>query len=269
MRFLFHSLLFCFSILFLGSCAKEGISYKSTPTNYHFIEDGDLRLHYISKGNKNNPPLLLIHGAPGTLKDYNNLLVDKVLQENYHVIAVDRLGYGLSKKNRHRVLHSINMQAKGIVKALESNTSGKKAVVMGRSYGAPIAAKIAAEFPELVKKVILVSPVIDPEKEKYFWFAYAAKHWLVKQFLNEDTNLATDEKFAHARELRKLAKDWSKINAEVTVFQGGEDWIADVGNLQFAKDHLTTSHAKFVFLPKAGHMITETHKELVKKELFE
>ncbi|SOE20635.1 Pimeloyl-ACP methyl ester carboxylesterase [Spirosomataceae bacterium TFI 002] len=265
MRFVFA---YIFLLFVLGSCSKPTISYRSSETNYHYLEDGEFRLHYISKGNVNNPPLLLIHGAPGTLKDYNNLLVDKALQENYNVIAVDRLGYGLSKRQKHRTLWSIDKQAEGIIKALDSNRSGKEAVIIGRSYGAPIAAKIAALYPSKVRKVIMVSPVIDPSKEKIFWFAYAAKHWLVKQFLNEDVNLATDEKFAHKRELRKLEEDWENIQAEVTVFQGGEDWIADVGNLDYAKRKLGSKKAKYIFLPSAGHMITETHKELVKKEVL-
>lgn len=256
------------STLLLASCSKQQIKQQISyaNSNRHFIEKDDFRLHFITKGNPHNPPLLLIHGAPGTLKDYSNLLSDKALQKNFHVIAVDRLGYGMSRKNKNRTLWSIQKQADGIVQALQTNKSKEKAVIVGRSYGAPIAAKIAADYPDVLDKLVLISPVIDPEKEKIFWFAYAAKHWLVGLFLNNEYQLATEEKFAHERELRKMEKDWGRITAEVAVFQGGKDWIADIGNLDFAKRKLRSKNRYFYYLPDAGHMITESHTDLVIQE---
>lgn len=240
-------------------------------TNFHLVDAENARLHYVSIGSKYNPPVLFIHGAPDNWTAYENLLADKVLQNNFQLISVDRLGYGLSRKGNPK-LASIEEQARLIVKALESNVSGEKAIVIGRSYGAPIAAKIAADHPEVVEKLVLISPVINPDKEKYFWFAYAAKHWVVSKFLPSDFNVATKEKFAHAAELRKMEKDWEKIESDVTVFQGGQDWISDAANFTYAKQHLAVFGKKkkrsFVFLPEAGHSISESHPELVKQEIL-
>lgn len=239
--------------------------------DFHILDAENARLHYVSIGSKYNQPVLFIHGAPGNWTAYQNILGDKALQNNYQMISVDRLGYGSSKKGKPK-LASIEEQAQLIVRALESNVSGEKAIIIGRSYGAPIAAKIAADNPELVEKLLLISPVINPDKEKYFWFAYAAKHWVVSQFLPWDYNIATKEKFAHAAELRKMEKDWEKIESDVTVFQGGQDWISDIANFEYAKKQLKKLEKKershFVFLPKAGHAISETHPELVKQEIL-
>ncbi len=253
---------------FQQACRKAEIPLYKTNANNYYIDQGDFRLHFITKGNPNNQALLLIHGAPGNISVYKNMLSDKAIQENFHVIVVDRLGYGLSRKGRSKTCYDIQRQADSIVEALKFNYSNKKAIVVGRSYGTPIAAKIAAEYPEKVAKLVLVSPTIDPEKEKYFWYAYVARHWFVNIFLNDELKMATEEKFAHESELRKMEKDWAKITAEVTVFTGGHDKIADIKNMDFAKKKLNKGKAKFVFLPKAGHGIIESHPDLVKKEFF-
>lgn len=255
------------------SCSQKVVQspVSGVAKNFHLFDDDSFRLHYVTVGSKYNQPILFIHGAPDNWTAYENFLADKALQNNFQMISVDRLGYGASKKGKPK-LASIDEQASLIVKALESNQSGKKAIVIGRSYGAPIAAKITAHNPDLVEKLLLISPVINPDKEKYFWFAYAAKHWIVRQFLPSDFNIATKEKFAHAAELRKMEKDWGAIETDVTVFQGGKDWISDIANFDYAKRKLKRLEKKershFVFLPNAGHSISETHAEVVKKAIF-
>jgi pimeloyl-ACP methyl ester carboxylesterase len=42
---------------------------------------------------------------------------------------------------------------------------------VGRSYGAAIAAKLAMDYPDLVKKLFLISPACAPKLEKYWWFS--------------------------------------------------------------------------------------------------
>lgn len=40
--------------------------------------------------------LVLIHGAPGSIRDRGNILKDERLYEKYRIIVLDRLGYGRS-----------------------------------------------------------------------------------------------------------------------------------------------------------------------------
>lgn len=263
-----------FIIFLLASCSPKVAQsplMNGVEKNFYILDDGANRLHYVSVGSTYNQPILFIHGAPDNWTAYENFLADKALQNDFQMISVDRLGYGSSKKGKPK-LASIDTQARLIVKALESNQSGKKAIIIGRSYGAPIAAKITAQNPDLVEKLLLISPVINPDKEKYFWFAYASKHWIISKLLPSDFNIATKEKFAHAAELRKMEKDWGKIETDVTVFQGGEDWISDIANFDYAKKQLRKLKKKekshFVFLPTAGHAISESHPELVKKVIL-
>lgn len=251
----------------LGACSRQVTLPIEGPVHSHIIDHENTRLHFKTIGKSNHPPVLFIHGAPGNWRSYMKLYQDTSLVHRYHLIAVDRLGYGLSRKSRD--IASIPEQADQIVEALKTNTSGQKAIVIGRSYGAAIAAQIGVRYPDVVEKVVMISPVIDPDKEKYFWFSYAAKHWLVRQFLSEAMIAATEEKFAHERELRRIQKDWDNLSVKTTVMMGGQDWIAPLDNFEYAKKRLKKARSKFIFLPNAGHGIADSHPDLVRSEIVD
>ncbi|MDJ1481450.1 alpha/beta hydrolase [Cytophagaceae bacterium YF14B1] len=245
--------------------------YKHLPVKptFHSIQNDSVTLHYASVGSDTLPTLLLIHGAPGGWYGYMNMLDDTVLQRYFHIIAVDRLGYGKSKRKNQFAVTSIEKQAQGILPLLNETTKSQPAIVVGRSYGAAIAAQLTLLAPEKVKYLCMVAPPIDPEKEKIFWFARAARYRVVQWFLPHSFVVATAEKFAHASELRELEPKWQQLNTPLTVLQGGKDWIADPLNLTFAKKHIKCKKARFMFLPLAGHFITQTHVDLIKKVVFE
>jgi len=132
------------------------------------------------------PLLLLIHGAPGAWYGYIHTMDDSLLQQKFKMVSVDRLGYGKSDYGRAEL--SVPLQALAIKKVMdEENTSGKKVYLFGRSYGAPIAAWLAIYYPQQVEKLFMISPVIDPEKEKFFWFSSIGKwkftQWFLPEFL--------------------------------------------------------------------------------------
>jgi pimeloyl-ACP methyl ester carboxylesterase len=81
-------------------------------------------------------------------------------------------------------------------------------------------------------------------------------------------NTATDEKYAHVKELKILKNDWKNIQSDVTVMAGGKDWIVDTTNFSFAKKMLIGKNAKFIFIPESGHLISSSRPDLVKKEIF-
>lgn len=242
---------------------------KTSKPLFHIIENDSVRLHYVTFGQDTAQPIIFIHGAPGSWDGYMNMLDDSALQHNFHLISVDRPGYGKSQKHPKKKTYSLETQARTIMMALRSNHSQKQPIIVGRSYGAPVAAKIAALFPDKIQKIVLLSPAIDPETEKFWWFSKFGKVFLVRWFLPERMNTATDEKFAHVAELRKLLPDWQKIKSDVTVMAGGKDWIVDTTNFTFAKKMLTGKKAKFIFIPESGHLISYSRPDLVKKEFFE
>lgn len=240
-----------------------------TKPTFFTIENDSVQLYCATTGADTLPPLVIIHGAPGAWYGSRNFLEDVSLQQRYHIIAVDRLGYNKSRfKGKRKAVTSINTQAVAIHEALRLNRSFKTGVVMGSSYGAPIAAKMAVLYPDKFHRLVLLAPAIDPDKEKFWWFHPYIRGGVVRLFIPRFLNVATDEKFAHVDELRLLLPDWSKIAIPVTVVQGGADDIVDPANFEFAKKQLQGKQAEFIYLPNASHLIRWRNPEVVRSILL-
>jgi pimeloyl-ACP methyl ester carboxylesterase len=233
------------------------------------IQQDSVKLFCATTGADTLPPLLLIHGAPGAWYGSRNFLEDVTIQQHYHIIAVDRPGYNKSRlKGKRKAVPSITTQATAIHEALRLNRSRKPGVVMGSSYGAPIAAKIAVLYPQDFHRLVMLAPAIDPEKEKFWWFHPYIRGGVVRLFIPHFLNVATDEKFAHIDELKKMLPDWSRLSIPVTVVQGGADDIVDPANFDFAKRQLQGKNAEFIFLPNASHLIRWRNPQVVRSILL-
>lgn len=275
----FRSVLFILLLsISLSSCfSRYTISAKQVRKHYalkkvkpkeQLIQNDTLSLCIASVGADTLPMLLLIHGAPGSLWGYMNLMDDEDLQKHFHIVSVDRVGYGKSKLKKRRHVTSIATQANALLPVFNLNKSKEKVIVLGRSYGAPIAAKLVSLVQDKVKELIMVSPVIDPEKERFYWFSKWGKNAFIQLFLPGEFNTATAEKYSHSDELKKLIPVWQNLHVPTTVIQGGNDWIADPANIDFAKKHIQSKRAQYIFLYNAGHMITYTHLSMIKEMLL-
>lgn len=226
-------------------------------------------LHYaVMSKNDSLPLLLLIHGAPGAWYGYMNLMEDSLLLSHFKIISVDRLGYG--KSDYGKEVLSVQMQALAIKQVMEEeNHSHQQVYLLGRSYGAPIAAWLAINYPQEIKKLLMVSPVIDPDKEKFFWFSKIGRWPLVKWFLPKLLNVATDEKFSHADQMRLMLPKWKRLYTPTDVLVGENDQIADTANYSFAKKNISNSNATFILVKHSGHLVTREHPKLIEDLLLD
>jgi len=276
MKFKYLIYLF-FCGLFLSGCFAR---YRTTPRDVrkHYanlkkprlesVRNDTLCLQIASAGADTLPLLLLIHGAPGSWWGYMNMLDDTLLQKQFHIVAVDRPGYGSSWLKKRKPVGSIDTQARCLLSVLDLNKSKEPAIILGRSYGAPIAAVMASMVPEKVKQLVMVSPVIDPDNEKFYWFSKYGRNTFIQLFLPKEFNTATAEKYVHSEELRKMLPVWKKLTMPVVVIQGGDDWIGDPVNLEFAKQNILSPKSQYITIPKAGHMLTFSHMHMIKELLI-
>lgn len=245
--------------------------YENKPVKpvYFTIQNDSVKLFCATTGADTLPPLLLIHGAPGAWYGNRNLMDDPVLQQRYHIISVDRPGYHRSTfNNKKKAVTSIDRQAIAIHEALRLNRSGTPGVILGSSYGGPIAAAMAARYPASFSHLVMLAPALNPDIEKFWWFNPLGRSPFIRVFLPRFINHATDEKYAHVRELRKLVPVLDSLSLPITVVQGGADKIVNPANLDFARKHLTGSQTAFIYLPDAGHLIRWQHEEVVRNILL-
>jgi pimeloyl-ACP methyl ester carboxylesterase len=242
---------------------------KVKPT-YFTIKNDSVQLFCATTGTDTLPPLLLIHGAPGAWYTGMGILDDTDLQKKYQIIAVDRPGYNNSMfKGKKKAVTSISTQAVAIHEAMRLNRSHSKGILYGTSYGAPIAAEMALMYPNEFDHLLMVGGAIDPNNEKFWWFHKYVRGTVVRFFLPRFMNTATDEKFAHVAELKKLLPHWREINIPVTVLQGSADEIVPVANFQFAKKQFEGKPSEFILIPGAGHLVRRSHPEIIKEVLMQ
>ncbi len=116
-----------------------------------FVRVGGHRVHYYVIGE--GPPLLLVHGVASRAADAAPLF--SALAKKHRVYAPDLLGYGESDRPRDSD-YSVATQTdllRGFMDAMHL----PEADVIGVSMGGWITLKLAAEHPERVKRLVLVS----------------------------------------------------------------------------------------------------------------
>lgn len=248
---------------------QQHYANKTSRPVFTTIRNDSLKLFVAATGADTLPPLLVVHGAPGGWFSNISILDDTALQKRYHIIAVDRPGYRKSKfKTRKLKQTSIEHQALAIQQALRVNRSGQKGVLYGNSYGAPIALKLATTYPNQFYHLVMVAGALDPENEKFWWFHRYSRGLFVRLSMPRFINTATDEKFAHVEELRKLEGAWEKLNIPVTVIQGTADHIVPVANFEYARRRLQNRQAEFILIEGAGHLVRRSHPELIRDVLL-
>lgn len=265
-----------FYLILVVSCSSCFQSFKMSDKNirkyyanssskplFAYKDSANSKIHYAYSNDSTKPILLVIHGAPDAWFGYKELFKDSSLLKNYQIIAPDRSGYNKSDDK----VTSISQQA-SLLRSLLKVRNHQKVSILGRSYGAAVAAKLAADNPNLVENLLLIAPACDPQREKFWWFSKPVNTKFIRFLLPKFINRASDEKFAHEAELAKILPDWQLIKCPVTILQGGKDWIIDTANGQFVDSVLVNAPRRYIYLPNNGHRLTAERYDLIRDILL-
>jgi pimeloyl-ACP methyl ester carboxylesterase len=117
-----------------------------------FVQAGPYRLHYLEAGS--GPPVVLVHGlASSALLDWGRLMAP--LGRRFRVVAPDLVGFGESERPADAD-YSIPMQVEAVRRFMTA-VGIEKARVVGISMGGWIVSRLAAESPERVERLVVVS----------------------------------------------------------------------------------------------------------------
>ena len=229
------------------------------------FEDKEIRYIAHKEIVDNLPSIIFIHGAPGSAGNYFKYLKDVELGEKANLISVDRLGYGYSDFGN--AVTSIDKQAESIFAIAEKHNL-KELILVGWSYGVPIAAKMAYKYTN-VKHSILVAGAISPADEKYFAMAKIARWKLTKWMVPVSLKIADEEKLSHVEELKMMLDEWEKIKSPMTYYHGTKDKIVPFENMQFIKSKVSDSILKAITLDGMNHFILSKKFDMIKIELLD
>jgi pimeloyl-ACP methyl ester carboxylesterase len=131
---------------------------RDNPPAGRFLDVQGVRLHYVERGS--GEPLVLLHGNGSMIQDFGSSGLISMASEKYRVIAFDRPGFGHSSRPRSR-MWTPQAQADLIHEALQQ-MGIERAVVLGHSWGASVAAALALRHPEAVSGLVLASGYYFP-----------------------------------------------------------------------------------------------------------
>jgi len=130
----------------------------------------------LEAGNRNNPPVILIHGL-GQLGMQDWFSIIPALEKNYHVIALDLPGFGLSRAPKGRFLPTNYAR---VIAAIDSqyNSRGikQKAIIIGHSMGGAVALRYTELYEAQVKQLILIDAAGILEKSAFIKHITAFEH---------------------------------------------------------------------------------------------
>jgi pimeloyl-ACP methyl ester carboxylesterase len=271
---------------------------RNNPPAGKFVEVEGVRLHYIERGEGES--LVLLHGNGSMIEDFSSSgLVDKAARR-YRVIVFDRPGFGHSERPR-RTIWTPEAQADLICKALRQ-IGVSRAIVLGHSWGASVAAALALKHPEMVAGVILASgyyyptvrgdavflsgPAVpgigdilshtfSPILGRLMWPFVMRKIFgpspVPKKFdgFPKEMALRPSQVRASAAESAlmipgafALRKDYARLKMPVAIIAGEEDRLIDIDK-QSARLHHEVTQSTLRRVPGVGHMVHQSATDLV------
>lgn len=184
------------------------------------------RFFYWEKNPDQKGTIVLLHGFPGNhmglidLADY--------LGDNYRIIIPDLPACGLSEDLKEG--HNLKNYAKWVDDFLESLLI-RQAVIVGHSFGSRVALFFSSNYPEKVKRLILITPVLKVDgfiakiASLYYRIggilpAYLQKAWISSKFtkkLGDDILFKSSGKVLHKKIIGRDVAELKKINQQVII----------------------------------------------------
>lgn len=126
-----------------------------------------LEIFYREAGTVGQPELVLLHGFPTSSHMFRNLIEE--LGDDFHIIAPDYPGYGLSSAPSHIVYDYTFDNTADVVDELLERKGFDNYVLYVMDYGAPVGFRIATEHPERVAGFVVQNGNAYDEGLEDFW----------------------------------------------------------------------------------------------------
>jgi pimeloyl-ACP methyl ester carboxylesterase len=117
----------------------------------NFLEIESAKIYYEELGNKNSPPILMLHGGFGTLEDFN--FITSSLVKQFRIVAMDARGQGKSTLGKQKLTYQ-RMQLDA--ELLMDQLGIKDVIVVGFSDGGMVGQRMVISASVTITKLIVI-----------------------------------------------------------------------------------------------------------------
>ncbi|MEP0072493.1 MAG: alpha/beta hydrolase [Marinomonas sp.] len=241
---------------------------------HRYVECNDHVLHYVSspvletqKEAKNS--IVFVHGTPGSWASFSRYFENKDITNDFSIHAIDRPGWGESGYDKKQFPYSLSEQSRLIGPMLEAiwlANEERKIILVGHSFGGSLVPKLAVDYPQYVKGVIVLAGDLDPKLSEARWF---------NKFMTRLPNFCFPKRWVDSNEevmaiqpsLAHLQEEFFQLSVPISVLQGSRDGLVRPGNASKAPSIFPASDVEVMILDGASHIINLTHVFDVKEAI--
>jgi len=222
----------------------------------HFAAGGELGWSITALTTPRATPaawkIVVVTGAPSWPEYWAPTMA--ALPAHREMVVVSRPGYGASEPPGGAV--DIETQARALAPLL-SAARGQRVMLIGQSYGAAIASLMAADHPQKVHSLVLLSSYLGDQGPTARWLMTVGAR--LAGVLPRDLRNAVNEVARQPEQIHLMAAALPRVRAPIHVIHGEEDDFAPLESARaLARDTRARRPIRFVVAPGASHFLTET-----------
>lgn len=220
---------------------------------------GDFLVNYEVLGEKNAPPLIILHGWGRNFQDW--IATAKVLASKYRIVLVDLPGFGGTNLPSGVVLGTYDYA--DFIQSFLEKIEVRKPILLGHSYGGRIGIVLGSKKGVLQKLVLVDSAGLEKRTftTKLKVFLFKALKFIAPPFLHDNLRSKMGSKdYVQAGPMRailiksineNLRSLLPKIGVETLIIWGEKDESQDIKYAKILKDEIKNSKLRVVW--EVGH----------------
>lgn len=141
----------------------------------HFLNNNNTKVRVCEWGIKENPTIICLHGLGSTNLTF--LELGELLKDKYYIISIDLPGHGRTpafENDEDYGIPNLIKWVSDVIELVEKNSF----YILAHSWGGCIALHYAAQYPEKVKKILLLDGGYHIKQTQYDYFTNIDKNQL-------------------------------------------------------------------------------------------
>lgn len=217
-------------------------------------------LAVLAAGQPGGARTIFIHGSPGLGEEWMSFLGS--VPDGRLYLAPDRPGFGDSGEEP---VSELQQQADALVSLL-GTAPQPPVILVGYSYGGPVALRLAADHPDRVKGLLLIGAAADPGLEEIHPLQEIAALPFFEMMLPTELANANAELIELRSGLEELAEELTDLHLPVTIVQGTADNLVPALNAAYLRTRLPDLPAT-IMVEDADHFLPWSHPALLTEAL--